>query len=68
MEDARVGETVVTLRVRDQDSRVGGAGDLQFRVIRGQSAAFALNVTALADGWWDVVVETATVSHRTIPS
>lgn len=63
MEDASVGESVVTLSIRDLDSRVGGAGDLQFRVIRGDSAAFTLNATALADGWWDVVVETATVSH-----
>ena len=63
-ENVSVGESVVTLRVRDLDSREGaGAGQLTFRVSRGDSAAFGLNATALADGWWDVVVETATVSH-----
>lgn len=63
MENVSVGVSVITLRIRDLDSIVGGAGDLEFIIIRGDSAAFALNATALADGWWDLVVETATVSH-----
>lgn len=60
MENVSVGVSVITLRIRDLDSIVGGAGDLEFIIIRGDSAAFALNATALADGWWDLVVETAT--------
>ena len=49
------------IRVLDLDSRQGGAGDLMFDIVEGDSSAFFLNATPAAEGWWDVAVVTDTV-------
>lgn len=62
MEDAGRGETVITLRVRDRDSRDGGAGELTFMI---DAVAFILERSYVADGWWELAVKTETVSLHT---
>ena len=57
-EDAGGGDQVgPVIMVVDRDSRERGGGRLEF-MLSGDSQPFTLEFTALADGWWELIVKT----------